>query len=147
VAPSGGPSPGVALALGFIPGVGAIYNGQYFKAFLQVLIFGTLVTLSHGWQLESLFSILAFAFYFYMVIDSYRTARAVSLGQPVEDFPGLGQLQVQRGPAVAIVLMALGGLLLLRNFGVFDYNAARYLWPVLLIAFGVFLLQRQQRRP
>ena len=43
--------PGVALALGFIPGVGAIYNGQIAKAFVQVLIFGSLIALGdrvHG---------------------------------------------------------------------------------------------------
>src|SRR5208337_2217023 len=44
--PQTGPSPGVALALGFIPGVGSIYNGQVVKAMIQVLIFGSLIALS-----------------------------------------------------------------------------------------------------
>ena len=44
--PQTGPSPGVGLALGFIPGVGAIYNGQVVKAMVQVLIFGSLM--GHG---------------------------------------------------------------------------------------------------
>ena len=67
-----GPSPGVALALGFIPGVGAIYNGQIVKALIQVLIFGSLIALSDrvGRPFESLFGLGAAAFYFYMVIDS-----------------------------------------------------------------------------
>jgi hypothetical protein len=30
--PQTGPNPGMALGLGFIPGVGAIYNGQVIKA-------------------------------------------------------------------------------------------------------------------
>src|ERR1700684_2470969 len=31
--------PGVALALGFIPGLGAVYNGEYIKALVHVAIF------------------------------------------------------------------------------------------------------------
>src|SRR5688572_22327631 len=41
----GGTSPGAAFALGLIPGVGAIYNAEYFKAAVHILIFGTLVTI------------------------------------------------------------------------------------------------------
>ncbi|MGA2983557.1 MAG: B-box zinc finger protein, partial [Terriglobia bacterium] len=61
----GGPSPGVALALGFIPGVGAIYNGQITKAIMQVLIFGSLIAMSdrvHG-GLDAIFGWGAAAFY------------------------------------------------------------------------------------
>src|ERR1700677_174255 len=37
------PKPGVALGLGFIPGLGAVYNGEYIKALIHVLIFGGLI--------------------------------------------------------------------------------------------------------
>ena len=40
-----GTSPGAAFALGLIPGVGAIYNGEFLKAAIHVLIFGTLITI------------------------------------------------------------------------------------------------------
>src|SRR6185369_11178378 len=36
-------SPGLALTLGLIPGVGAIYNGQYAKGLVHAIIFGLLV--------------------------------------------------------------------------------------------------------
>src|SRR5262247_3484494 len=39
-------SPGTVFALGLIPGVGAICNGEYLKAVIHVLIFGFLVSLS-----------------------------------------------------------------------------------------------------
>ena len=39
-----GASPGLAFLLGFIPGVGAIYNGQYAKAFVHVIIFSLLIS-------------------------------------------------------------------------------------------------------
>src|SRR5215470_17758633 len=44
--PNIGPNPGLALFLGFIPGVGSIYNGQIVKAMVQVLIFGSLIALA-----------------------------------------------------------------------------------------------------
>src|ERR1051325_10343647 len=39
-------SPGLAFLLGLIPGVGSIYNGQYAKGFVHVLIAGLLFSLS-----------------------------------------------------------------------------------------------------
>src|SRR5262245_15733043 len=36
----GGTNPGAAFALGLIPGVGAIYNGEFVKAAVHILIFG-----------------------------------------------------------------------------------------------------------
>src|SRR5690348_2499806 len=35
--------PGVAFALGLIPGLGAVYNGEYIKAMVHVAVFGSLV--------------------------------------------------------------------------------------------------------
>ena len=35
-------SPGLALFLGMIPGVGAIYNGQYAKGLVHAIVFGIL---------------------------------------------------------------------------------------------------------
>ena len=55
-----GGSPGVAAVLGLIPGVGAIYNGEYAKAFVHVGIFAALIALTaHGyWPFD--FGIAAF---------------------------------------------------------------------------------------
>ncbi|HJY88546.1 MAG TPA: B-box zinc finger protein, partial [Candidatus Acidoferrales bacterium] len=38
-----GSSPGLAAVLGFIPGLGAVYNGEYTKALIHVLIFAAFV--------------------------------------------------------------------------------------------------------
>ena len=142
--PLGQPNPGLALALGFIPGVGAIYNGQYLKAVLQVVIFGTLIALQRG-PATVVFGLATAAFYFYMVIDSYRVARLMSLGQPVEDFPGLGHIQ-WRAPIGAIVLLVLGTLLLLENLHLLRGDLFRFLGPAILIFFGVMLLRRPEQR-
>src|SRR5271166_4593181 len=38
-------SPGLAFVLGLIPGVGAIYNGQYAKGLVHVVILGILISI------------------------------------------------------------------------------------------------------
>jgi len=142
--PQTGPSPGVGLALGFIPGVGAIYNGQVVKAMIQVLIFGSLIALSDkvGSPMDTIFGLGAAAFYFYMVIDSYQTARAKQLGQPVPEWFGLGDMKMN-APIGAALLIGLGALFLLDNLGIpVFYHLGKY-WPVLLIVIGVLLLQRR----
>ncbi|MGH9591910.1 MAG: B-box zinc finger protein, partial [Bryobacteraceae bacterium] len=38
-------SPGLAFLLGLIPGVGAIYNGQYVKGLIHVVVLGLLISI------------------------------------------------------------------------------------------------------
>src|SRR5215207_9853935 len=38
-------SPGLAFLLGLIPGVGAIYNGQYAKGLIHAVIFGIVISI------------------------------------------------------------------------------------------------------
>jgi TM2 domain-containing membrane protein YozV len=139
-----GPSPGVALALGFIPGVGAIYNGQIMKAIVQVLLFGSLIALSNRvpGPMDAIFGLGGAAFYFYMVIDSYQTARAKQFGQPVPEWFGLGEFKMS-APIGAAALIGIGVLFLLDNFGVHVFQHIGKFWPLLLIAVGVMLLQRR----
>ena len=137
-------SPGVALALGFIPGVGAIYNGQITKAIMQVLIFGSLIALSdrvHG-GLDAIFGWGAAAFYCYMVIDSFQTAKAKMSGKPVPEWFGLGEMKIN-APIGAALLIGLGVLFLLDNLGVPVISQISKFWPVILIAAGFLLLQRR----
>lgn len=139
-----GPGPGVALFLGFIPGVGAIYNGQVVKAMIQVLIFGSLIALGDrvGGPLGTICGLGAAAFYFYMVIDSYQTARRKQLGLPVEEWFGHGDMKMNP-PLGAALLVGLGVLFLLDNLGIAVFRHISKFWPVLLIVAGVLLLQRR----
>jgi len=99
---SGGPSPGVALVLGFIPGVGAAYCGQILKGLVEVLIFISLMQLADRVEV---FGWLVAAFWIYMVIDSYHTARRKQLGLPSEEWFGLGNKKVNArcGPGCSSV--------------------------------------------
>jgi TM2 domain-containing membrane protein YozV len=137
--PGAGPSPGVALALGFIPGVGAIYNGQIVKGMIQVLIFGSLIALAD--RTSDIFGWGAAAFYFYMVIDSYQTAKRKCLGLPTEEWLGLGDFKMS--PFLgATLLIGLGVLFLLDNLGLRVFHHLGKFWPVLLIALGALMLQK-----
>jgi len=89
VIPPSGPNPGVAMGLGFIPGVGAMYNGQYVKALVHVLVFVVLIgiTENHG-----IFGLFIGAWVAYQVFDAYQTAKARRDGLPLPDPFGLNEL-------------------------------------------------------
>ena len=78
--------PIVAGLLGFIPGVGAMYNGQFIKAVIHVLIFVALIFLASHY---GPFGLLIAFFVFYMVFEAYKTAEAIQQGLPLPDPFGL----------------------------------------------------------
>jgi TM2 domain-containing membrane protein YozV len=84
------PSPGVALLLGFIPGVGAMYNGQFIKGFVHVMIFVMLMIA--GDKISDYFALAVFIFYVYMIFDAYKTAQAKLLGLPLPDPLGIDKM-------------------------------------------------------
>jgi len=88
--PPGTPSPKIAALLGFIPGVGAMYNGEFAKGFIHVLIFATLIWMTD--HLSGIFGLGIAAFVCYMPIEAYKTARARELGLPAPDPLGLNHL-------------------------------------------------------
>jgi hypothetical protein len=141
-------SPGLAFVLGLIPGVGAIYNAQYAKGLVHVVIFGLLISIvgSGAGGLEPLFGLLIPAWVFYMAFEACHTAKRRQAGEAVDEFSSLiplkGRSSSQAGP---IVLIALGGLFLLLTLDVIElYQVGRF-WPVLLIAAGVWMLMNRRR--
>jgi hypothetical protein len=84
-------SPELALFLGFIPGVGAFYNGQFLKGFVHVMVLSMLIFLSdHG--MGGVAGLLIAAWFFYMVFDAYTTAKARRYGLPIPDPIGLNAI-------------------------------------------------------
>jgi len=137
-------SPGVAFVLGLIPGVGAIYNGQYAKGLIHVFILGMLFTIINSNDVggfEPLFGVLIPGFWAYMAFEAYHTARLRRMGQPVDEFsslvPGRGG---SRFPVAPILLITLGVVFLLNNLDIFELRRMLRFWPVLLIALGLYLL-------
>jgi TM2 domain-containing membrane protein YozV len=196
-------SPGLAAVLGFIPGVGAFYNGQFAKGFVHVFIFAVLCHLANS---SDVLGLLVMAWVFYMVFDAYATAKARQLGHPLPDHLGLNALLAGFGlgtnptppgapvtvatagapspggasqvaltpvdpnisssvgmtepyapdanssqriggpgamPLGAIILIALGVLLLLDNLGVLAFRWTAKFWPIVLIVLGIWLAFRR----
>lgn len=140
-----GASPGLAFILGLIPGVGAIYNGQYAKGLIHVIIFGLLISiLSAGavGGLEPLFGLLIGAWCVYMPFEAYHTARKRQFGQPVDEFSSIFPVRIHHAgfPAGPIVLIALGVLFLLNTLDLLHFHDVAKYWPLILIALGVYML-------
>lgn len=150
--PSGrtGSKPGAAVILGLVPGLGAVYNGEYMKALIHVLIFGSLIAMASGnnGDFQPLFVLASFCFYFYMPIDAYRVAKARETGEPLSDPFALGPLASpnERLPIGPIILIGLGVLILFANFGLFRWLWFSRLWPLLLIALGAWILVGRTKR-
>lgn len=173
-------SPGLAAILGFIPGVGAFYNGEYAKGFIHVLIFATLIWAAD--HVSGIFGIGIAAFVLYMPIEAYRTAKAKQMGmQPPDPFgfnnmnffgsaaqptapiagtpapaavaPVEGQpleqepyQETPRVPVGALILIGLGVVFLLDQFGWFRFDWFGKFWPLILIAVGVSVLMKRTGR-
>ena len=138
-------SPVVAFLLGLIPGVGAVYNGQYAKGLVHVLILGLVITIlsngaAHGF--EPLFGLFIGVFYFYLAFEADHTAKAKLEGRMADEFSSLFSLngRASRIPMAAILLIGLGVLFLLSNLDLLDLRRLMRYWPVLLIALGAYLL-------
>ena len=149
-----GTNPGAAFALGLIPGVGAIYNGEYVKAAVHVLIFGTLISLGDITRAgQPLIGLLTAAFYCYMPFEAYYTAKKRKMrAEGIELETPIDRLQQQFGEAKdrelwgGIALVVLGGLFLLGNLEVLDLERVARLWPVLLVIAGLWLLKKHQEK-
>jgi Domain of unknown function (DUF5668) len=75
--------------LGVIPGVGAMYNGQFLKGLVHVMIFAVLVSASHVFHA---FGLLVFGWICYQVFEAYHTAKARRDGEPLPDPLGLNEV-------------------------------------------------------
>jgi len=138
-------SPGLALFLGTIPGVGAIYNGQYAKGLVHAIIWGMLMSIANSRAangLEPVFVMLVIAWWAYMAFESYHTARKRQAGEPVDEYSSILDLRGGRShvPLAGVLLIGLGAILLLHTLDLFDFERVTRFWPVLLIALGVYLL-------
>jgi hypothetical protein len=221
--PAGTPNPVLAAILGLIPGVGAMYNGQFVKGLVHVMIFAVLVSAAHVY---GIFGLFIAGWVCYQVFEAYHTAKARRDGDPLPDpfglndaanwfgsggrmnqgvppggmppsaQPGTGpvtnqaqyqppyeapfqtpyqgpQTGSQQGPNVppgyagpyvppvppvppippvywrrrepigAVILIALGLLILMKQFDWFSGRIFEFSWPVVLIGLGVWMIVRR----
>lgn len=170
----GGPNPAIAGILsGFLSfGTGVMYAGEFVRALLHAGVFIALIALEvHEANVSApsptflTLGGLAIGFwYFFMIFDAVRVAKAKQRGEPVPDLFGFGLVSEaepaaapgvpaaamepsqpqSRVPMGAIILIGLGVLFLFGN--VWDWDWIGRLWPLILIAIGMRLFFRRPSR-
>jgi hypothetical protein len=140
-----GAHPAAALLLGFIPGVGAIYNGQYAKGLVHAVVFGILVSLQTNrvsTGMHALLGIMTAAWVFYQAFEAFHTARKRRYGVAVEEFSSILEMRPSHGrfPVGAVLLIGLGFILLLDTTDLISFDLLAHYWPLLLILFGLYML-------
>jgi hypothetical protein len=137
-------NPGLAFLLGLVPGLGAIYNAEYNKALIHIVVFAAIIVgLSSdvGAGADVALAFVLVGFIFYMAIDAMRTVKARNTGEVVHD--PLESWSKTR-PVGPMILIAVGALFLLNNFGFFDFFRVRQVfWPVVLIGVGFLMLRNR----
>jgi TM2 domain-containing membrane protein YozV len=89
------PSPVLAAILGMIPGVGAMYNGQFAKGIVHLAIFAVLVSLSDN--VNGIFGFFVAGWWFYMAFEAYHTAVARRDGLPLPNAFGFNDIGERMG--------------------------------------------------
>jgi hypothetical protein len=138
-------SPALAFFLGMIPGVGAIYNGQYAKGLVHAIVWGLLMSIANSRAangLEPIFVMLVIAWWAYMAFEAHRTAQKLQAGETVDEYSSLVPMRGRgdQAPVAGVALVVLGTLLLLHTLELLDFDRVARYWPVLVIALGVYLL-------
>lgn len=137
-------SPGLAFILGLIPGVGAIYNSQYVKGLVHVIVLGILISIVNSdasVDFHPLFGLLIAVWWFYMAFEAYHTAKKRQLGHPVDEFSSIVPLHRRHGfPAGPVILIAFGVVFLLNTMNLLPFERIIRYWPVLLIVLGAYML-------
>ncbi len=90
----GEPNPALAALLGIIPGVGAMYNGQFAKGIVHLIVFAILVSLAHD---SGIFGLFIAGWVVYQIFEAYHTARARRDGTPLPNPFGLNDLGEKLG--------------------------------------------------
>jgi hypothetical protein len=146
-ATTGGRSPAAATMLGFVPGLGAVYNGEYTKALIHVctfIAFCGILKATNSDVVGTVFGLGLAAFIIYMAVDANRVAKANLVSSVRPDADALTFKARTIGP---FVLIGIGVIFLLQNFHAFELdNLIDRWWPLLLIGVGGFLVWRRSEK-
>lgn len=133
-------SPARAAFFGLVPGIGAVYNHQYTKAVAHIAVFSALVILADA--ASGIFSLAAFAFWVFTIVDAYRSAEAIlrkRLAHP--ELANESDTEKIRLPLWGSVLVLLGLLFFLNNLGAVNLrDALWFIWPLIFVGLGVYMI-------
>jgi len=131
-------SPALAAFLSLFPGFGHLYNGEIGKALAFFSAFATCIYIAAEGDGGPFFGLLAPFIVFYNMIEAYRSAERINL----QSFSGVSTVNEPESNRLwGWSLVAMGGLLLLHNLGLFSFAWIAKMWPLLMIAAGVVLLR------
>jgi Domain of unknown function (DUF5668) len=137
-------SSSLAVFLSLLPGLGHIYVGQAAKGFLIGLSFVMAIHLAG--EIAGPFGILIPFILIYAMVDAHRAAievnRIVAAGGIPPKGPDFGLTKWW-----GYVLIGLGVLFTLDNFDLMEFEWILRLWPLGLIALGIFILKRPEPLP
>jgi hypothetical protein len=131
-------SPRRAALCAVIPGLGAVYNGEYLKAITYFAVWAALAML--GGRISGIFIFAAIVFVLFTIFDSYRSAEAMVRMQlksvPISETARQDKTIVGWG----VFLMILGVFFLLEN--VIPFHFFDKLWPLVFVLLGAYLVYR-----
>jgi len=138
-------SPGIALLLAFIPGLGAIYNEDLVKGVSYIGIFAFIIYLlaSNPPGAQEVFLALGLTgFYVYTIIDSYNAAKRIQKAE-VEEKEKKSQkkespksYEKPADPVLSLIIIIFGLIFLLINLDIIEWRYIRDYWPLVLIILG-----------
>lgn len=130
-------SPKRAALISLIPGMGAVYNGDYVKAITFFAVFAALAMMSD--RVGEIFGFAAFSFLIFTMFDSYRSAEAANRARMAGIAPPRTQPGKDRTVAGwGVFLILLGVIFLLQNL--IPYHFLDRLWPLVFIGIGAYLV-------
>lgn len=130
-------SPPLAAVLSFIlPGLGHLYTESYHRSAMLFSSFVLAIFLAGRWWP---FIFLCIFLWFFGMFDSFREAQIVNLGgtrqPPPRERSGEGRLMF------GVFLLVGGGILLLDNFGLVDFDwLFDDWWPAVVVLAGLYFI-------
>jgi hypothetical protein len=130
-------NPSLAAFLAIVPGMGAVYNGNFLKGITYMLVFAVLIVLTDNAHDPDtvVFGLMIAGFYIFQIIDSYNEAGKINQNALSEENSTSGKEDLSLFSAVIVLL--IGIIFQLANFDLLTYRQVTRLWPLLLIAFGI----------
>lgn len=132
-------SPGLAVVLSFLPGLGHLYLGLYGRAVAVLLSFVVAINLAN----VAAFGIFVAFVWFFGLIDAYRQAQLINAGELPDAGKDAAFRAVGRGNLGFGIFLLLAGIVLLvdRLYGI-DWYFVQDWYPVAIILGGVYLVAR-----
>lgn len=137
-------SPIAAFWLSVLPGVGHLYIGQFTKGLIFPLILsGIFNAIDRG---ADGLGILIPVYWLAVMLDAHRSAQQINLAIDRGVPPPAG-MNYQVGNSWGWVLIGLGVIFTLTNFNLINFDWIFNLWPLALVALGVYVLRQPSPPP